>query len=103
MYARIDRPAGVVDFRKKKQSEEVLNDWSGRLGEMLGLIEKTSHLINKVSRERGGADLGGKGVGECPARWREGVVGRRHARTSRDGRMDADSRSSSLPPASSPL
>lgn len=52
IYARIDRPAGVVDFKKKKASEEVLNDWSGRLGEMLGLIEKTSHLINKVSPVR---------------------------------------------------
>lgn len=48
VFARIDRPAGVVDFRKKKDSADVLNDWSGRLGEMLGLIEKTSHLINKV-------------------------------------------------------
>ena len=48
VYARIDRPAGVVDFRKKKDSADTLNDWSGRLGEMLGLIEKTSHLINKV-------------------------------------------------------
>jgi 26S proteasome regulatory subunit N5 len=48
--AKIDRPAGLVDFSPKQSADEVLNAWSSDLGKMLGLIEKTSHLINKVRR-----------------------------------------------------
>jgi hypothetical protein len=48
VYARIDRPAGVVDFTKKKASDEVLDGWSGDVAKLLGLIEATSHLVNKV-------------------------------------------------------
>lgn len=47
MFARIDRPAGVVDFTKKKGSDEVLNGWSADVEKMLSLIEATSHLVNK--------------------------------------------------------
>jgi 26S proteasome regulatory subunit N5 len=47
VYARIDRPAGVVDFTKKQGSDEVLNGWSGNVEKMLKLIEATSHLVNK--------------------------------------------------------
>jgi len=47
--AKIDRPAGIVDFSPRSNPDEILNAWSGDLGKMLGLIEKTSHLINKVS------------------------------------------------------
>lgn len=46
--AKIDRPAGIVDFKQKQTADQTLNEWSGDLGKMLGLIEKTSHLINKV-------------------------------------------------------
>ncbi|KAG7529685.1 hypothetical protein FFLO_05491 [Filobasidium floriforme] len=45
--AKIDRPAGIVDFSPRSNPDEILNAWSGDLGKMLGLIEKTSHLINK--------------------------------------------------------
>jgi 26S proteasome regulatory subunit N5 len=47
--AKIDRPAGIVDFSPRSNPDEILNAWSGDLGKMLGLIEKTSHLINKAS------------------------------------------------------
>jgi hypothetical protein len=47
--AKIDRSAGIVDFSPRSNPDEILNAWSGDLGKMLGLIEKTSHLINKVS------------------------------------------------------
>lgn len=47
VHARIDRPAGIVDFTKQQNADEALNQWSGDLDKMLGLIEKTSHLINK--------------------------------------------------------
>ncbi|OCF42060.1 26S proteasome regulatory subunit N5 [Kwoniella heveanensis CBS 569] len=47
IYARIDRPAGVINFKSNKGVNEVLNAWSGDVGKMLGLVEKTSHLISK--------------------------------------------------------
>ncbi|WVF69209.1 hypothetical protein IAT40_003985 [Kwoniella sp. CBS 6097] len=47
IYARIDRPAGIINFKSNKGVNEVLNAWSGDVGKMLGLVEKTSHLISK--------------------------------------------------------
>lgn len=47
IYARIDRPAGIVDFRKKRNVNDVLNAWSGDVSKMLDLVEKTSHLVSK--------------------------------------------------------
>lgn len=49
VHARIDRPVGVVSFKQKRNIDAVLNDWSGDLSKMLGLVEKTSHLVSKVS------------------------------------------------------
>ena len=49
VYARIDRPKGVVVFKSKKSINEVLNVWSADVGKMLSLVEKTSHLVSKVS------------------------------------------------------
>ncbi|KAF9364569.1 26S proteasome non-ATPase regulatory subunit 12 [Mortierella sp. NVP85] len=47
IYAKIDRPAGVVSFAKSKHPNEVLNEWSQDINALLGLIEKTCHLITK--------------------------------------------------------
>nr|XP_019012784.1 26S proteasome regulatory subunit N5 [Kwoniella pini CBS 10737]OCF51565.1 26S proteasome regulatory subunit N5 [Kwoniella pini CBS 10737] len=49
IYARIDRPKGIINFKIKnfKNSNEILNDWSSDINKMLGLVEKTSHLISK--------------------------------------------------------
>nr|XP_019045606.1 26S proteasome regulatory subunit N5 [Kwoniella bestiolae CBS 10118]OCF24536.1 26S proteasome regulatory subunit N5 [Kwoniella bestiolae CBS 10118] len=47
IYARIDRPNGIVNFKSKKSTNEILNNWSGDISKMLGLVEKTSHLISK--------------------------------------------------------
>ena len=41
VWARIDRPAGVVNFRAKRDAEEVMNDWSSDMQRLLGLVEKT--------------------------------------------------------------
>ncbi len=49
VHARINRPAGVVTFKQTKSINEVLNVWSGDIGKMLSLVEKTSHLVSKVS------------------------------------------------------
>lgn len=47
VYARIDRPAGVVSFEKKRDADEVLNEWSGNMKSLLGLLERIDHLITK--------------------------------------------------------
>lgn len=47
LFARIDRPNGVVSFEPPKQQVDVLNDWTSDLGTLLGLVERTSHLIGK--------------------------------------------------------
>lgn len=41
VWARIDRPAGIVNFRSKRTAEEVMNDWSSDMQKLLGLVEKT--------------------------------------------------------------
>ena len=47
IYARIDRPAGIVSFRESKDPNEVLNEWSHNLNSLMALVSKTTHLINK--------------------------------------------------------
>ncbi|THH10166.1 hypothetical protein EW145_g1523 [Phellinidium pouzarii] len=41
VWARIDRPTGIVNFRNKQSSEDVMNDWSSDMQRLLGLVEKT--------------------------------------------------------------
>ena len=49
IHARIDRPSGIVDFRPiQLDPSEVMNDWVRNVNELLGLVEKTTHLIAKV-------------------------------------------------------
>lgn len=48
VYAKIDRPAGIVTFVKPKSGDEVLNEWSSDVGKLMGLVEKSCHLIAKV-------------------------------------------------------
>jgi len=47
VYARIDRPAGTINFSEPKGTDRILNDWSSDVGKLMGLIEKTCHLISK--------------------------------------------------------
>lgn len=47
IYARIDRPAQIVSFEKKRDADEVLNEWSGNMKGLLGLLERIDHLITK--------------------------------------------------------
>lgn len=47
VYARIDRPAGVVTFKRPQQPNELLNDWSGNISQLLNLVESTCHQIHK--------------------------------------------------------
>jgi len=47
VYAKIDRPARVVTFRKQRDADEVLNEWSSSVKGLLGLLERIDHLITK--------------------------------------------------------
>ncbi len=46
VFARVDRPSGVVNFRETKSSTEVLNSWSADVNKILGLVERGCHLVN---------------------------------------------------------
>lgn len=47
IYARIDRPAGIITFAKQRGPDEVLNEWSSDMKSLLGLLERIDHLITK--------------------------------------------------------
>jgi 26S proteasome regulatory subunit N5 len=47
VYAKIDRPARIVNFAKTRDADEVLNEWSADMRSMLGLLERIDHLITK--------------------------------------------------------
>lgn len=44
---KIDRPSGVIHFSAKKAASDVLNDWASEINELMNLVSKTCHLINK--------------------------------------------------------
>ncbi|KAK2557141.1 26S proteasome non-ATPase regulatory subunit 12 [Acropora cervicornis] len=47
VFARIDRPAGLVTFTAHKESNEILNEWSHNLNNLMQLLNRTTHLITK--------------------------------------------------------
>lgn len=47
IYARIDRPAQLVTFAKPRDVDDVLNEWSHNMKDLLGLLERVDHLITK--------------------------------------------------------
>lgn len=49
LYARIDRLAGVVSFRRPTVAADALNSWSTDITKLLETVEETCHLIRKES------------------------------------------------------
>ncbi|KAJ3136357.1 26S proteasome non-ATPase regulatory subunit 12 [Physocladia obscura] len=47
IYAKMDRPAGIINFVPRKNPNVVLNEWSSNVNQLLSLISKTTHLIAK--------------------------------------------------------
>ncbi|XP_065335294.1 26S proteasome non-ATPase regulatory subunit 12 [Cloeon dipterum] len=45
--AKTDRPAGVVSFAGSQDPTDVLNTWSTRINDLMTLVNKTTHLINR--------------------------------------------------------
>lgn len=44
---KINRPEGIVSFKKNLAPEAILSDWASDIGKMLNLMESTCHLINR--------------------------------------------------------
>ena len=47
VFSKIDRPARIVKFAKPRDADDVLNEWSGNMKSLLGLLERIDHLITK--------------------------------------------------------
>merc|ERR1712137_608063 len=47
LFARIDRPAGIISFRQTQPAEAVLTAWTSDIGQMMQLVERTKHLIDR--------------------------------------------------------
>ncbi|PWN52613.1 putative RPN5-26S proteasome regulatory subunit [Violaceomyces palustris] len=47
VYAKMDRPAGVVNFEAKKSNTDILNAWSSDMQKLLATVEKVTHLVEK--------------------------------------------------------
>jgi 26S proteasome regulatory subunit N5 len=47
VFAKIDRPHGIISFKKTEQPSDVLNAWSSDIETLLGLTENTCHLIHR--------------------------------------------------------
>jgi len=45
--AKTDRPAGIVNFTRSKDPNDILNEWSTHLSSLMQLVNQTTHLINK--------------------------------------------------------
>ena len=50
VYAKIDRPARIISFAEPRDADDVLNEWSGNMKSLLGLLERIDHLITKVTQ-----------------------------------------------------
>ncbi|KAI3426883.1 hypothetical protein D9Q98_006829 [Chlorella vulgaris] len=53
LVAKVDRPAGLICFNTRSGPSEVLNGWSGNIGRLLNLVEKTCQQIQKESMVHG--------------------------------------------------
>jgi 26S proteasome regulatory subunit N5 len=52
LYLKIDRPKDIVRFASPKTPEAVLSDWGSDIDNLLHLVERTTHLINKENMTR---------------------------------------------------
>lgn len=47
IFAKMDRPRGMVVFEKRKSNADVLNDWSADMNKLMSTVEKVTHLVEK--------------------------------------------------------
>lgn len=53
IYAKINRPQRIISFAKPKDSNDVLNEWSSSITDLLNHIETIEHLITKEEMMNG--------------------------------------------------
>jgi 26S proteasome regulatory subunit N5 len=53
LISKIDRCDGTVTFEKKPSPAMLLNDWADDISQLLTLVDKTCHLINKENMVHG--------------------------------------------------
>ena len=47
LFAKIDRPTGIITFQATLDPSALVNAWSDDIVNLLNLVEKTCHAINK--------------------------------------------------------
>jgi len=47
IFCKIDRVDGILNFRAKRNQNEILEDWTVSLNKVLDLIDDTSNLIKR--------------------------------------------------------
>mmetsp|Transcript_27315 Transcript_27315/g.38630 ORF Transcript_27315/g.38630 Transcript_27315/m.38630 type:complete len:451 (+) Transcript_27315:45-1397(+) len=47
VYAKMDRPKDIIRFSQPHTPESILTDWAADIDKLLGLVETTTHLIQK--------------------------------------------------------
>jgi len=47
LYCKVDRPADIIRFSPTQTPEAVLTSWASDIDKLLGLVERTTHLIQK--------------------------------------------------------
>lgn len=47
LKVKIDRADGIVNFKVKHTPDESLTEWTSKINELMGLVDKTCHLIHK--------------------------------------------------------
>jgi len=47
IWAKIDRPSGIIVFKKPEHPSDVLNKWSSDVDSLLKIVENTCHLIQR--------------------------------------------------------
>jgi len=47
IFARVDRLEGVIRFRAKETSNDILNEWKSSIDKLLDLVDSTCHQVNK--------------------------------------------------------
>eukprot|EP01134_Creolimax_fragrantissima_P001628 CFRG1628T1 len=51
IHARYDRPAGIVSFKKRQEPNDLLDKWVSDIDKLMGLVEKTTHLIDLANNQ----------------------------------------------------
>lgn len=61
VFARIDRPAGIVSFAEPRSATTVLNAWASDVSKLLGLVDRACHIASmEVQNHSSRAKLAGK-------------------------------------------